>query len=285
MFGLFRKKEKLIPLAEVEVIPVLDSVVAEGSGMRFLIGNAQHQGQRDYQEDSFGVSDTSQTAIDQKGLMAVLADGMGGLSNGKEISQKAVSNILGWFASSATLCNDAETMKSVVIAMNDELCSAFGNDCGMKSGTTLVTALIKEGFLHWLCVGDSRLFLKRGDRLYQMNEDHDYLNQLLDGVIDGDINLSKVFSDPQKDSLAVCIGKKDLDLFDYSKQGFRLEYGDILVLCSDGVYNALSMDEMIDNITGEPMTDAERIKQTILSKGIPHQDNNTIIIVKYNTKG
>ena len=48
---------------------------------------------------------------------------------------------------------------------------------------------------------------------------------------------------------------------------------------------ALSCDELAGNLTGEAMADAERIKQMIISKGIPHQDNNTIIVVSYNTKG
>ena len=281
MLGLFKRKEKPLKKQAFD----LDSVAVEGTEMRLLFGNAQHQGQRDYQEDSFGVSDTSQTAIDTKGLLAVLADGMGGLSNGKEISQEAVSGVLGWFESSETVCEDAETMKDFVKAMNDELCVMFGNADGMRSGTTLVMALVKDGLLHWLCVGDSRLYIKRNSRLYQINEDHDYQNQLLGDVIDGRTDLNRAFSDPQKDSLAVCIGKKALDLFDYSKRGFELEDGDILMLCSDGVYNALSHDELIENLTGEPMTDAERIKQRILSKGIPYQDNNTIIVVRYNTKG
>ena len=271
MFGLFKRKGKSLKKQTF----VLDSVTAEGAEIRFLIGNAQHQGQRDYQEDSFGVSDTSRTAIDTKGLLAVVADGMGGLSNGKEISQE----------SPATVCEDAETMKNFVKSMNDELCVMFGNNEGMRSGSTLVMALMKDGLLHWLCVGDSRLYLKRDSRLYQINEDHDYQNQLLGDVIDGNADLNRAFSDPQKDSLAVCIGKKDLNVFDYSRRSLKLEDGDILMLCSDGVYNALSCDELAGNLTGEAMADAERIKQMIISKGIPHQDNNTIIVVSYNTKG
>jgi len=286
MFGLFGKKKKeqsaAIQQKTVEAPRALSSVEVEGTGMRLQIGNAQHQGQRDYQEDSFGMSDMRPEALSQKGFLAVLADGMGGLSNGKEISQKAISTILEWFNSPTTRCENAETMKKFVADMNSRLCSAFGNSGRLKSGTTLVMALVKDGFLHWLCVGDSRLYLKRGGKLYQVNEDHDYLNQLLDDVIDGRLTMAKAFGDRQKDSLAACIGKSDLSMFDYSKNGFALQDGDTLLLCSDGVYNALGHDELAQNIAGNPMADAERIKNLVQAKRVPHQDNNTLIIVTYN---
>lgn len=258
------------------------TVALNDKKMQFSIGNFQHQGRRNYQEDSFGVSDISDVAIERKGLLAVLADGMGGLSNGKEISQRIVSDILAWFNSPQTICENGITMKNVVAELNEKISFLFGNDERMKSGTTLVLALIKNGFLHWLCVGDSRLYVKRNNKLYQVNEDHDYLNRLLGEAIDGNISFSQAFGDSQKDCLVSCIGKQNLEFFDYSKRGFLLKKGDVLLLCSDGVYNTVQHDELLRCITGNPMEDAENIKNVILSRNIPHQDNNTAILIKFN---
>ena len=70
--------------------------------------------------------------------------------------------------------------------------------------------------------------------MYQINEDHDFLNQLLDDVLAGSMSFLAADSDSQKDSLVGCIGKRDLDSFDYSKRGYRLMEGDSLILCTDG---------------------------------------------------
>lgn len=286
MFKLFGKKKKLPPITESITAPmIIESVSAESSSMQFLIGNAQHQGKRDYQEDSFGFSDTSFEAIETKGFLAVLADGMGGLSNGKEISQKTVSEMLAWFNAPETVCDDAQTLNNFVYSLNSNLCTMFDNSNGLKSGTTLVSVLIKKRMLYWLCVGDSRLYIKRNGKLYQVNEDHDYLNVLLEDVIDGNMNLAQAHGDPQKDSLAVCMGKSSLSATDYNQRGFMLRDDDVIMLCSDGIYNAVSQDELIQNITDNPMADAQRIKDLVLSKRVPHQDNNTLILIKYNAKG
>lgn len=283
MFGKKNKKSQKNPPTTVSLGKITTrSLSAKCSNMKLLIGNAQHQGSRNYQEDSFGISDISTEALEAKGIFAVLADGMGGLSNGKEISQQTVTSLLNWFSTHWTANSTNENLKNYVVALNAELSRRFCNSDRINSGTTLVTAHIKDGFLNWLCVGDSRLYVKRNGKLYQVNEDHDYLNQLLSSVIDDTITLDMAMDNTQKDSLAACIGKEDLDVFDYSKQGFRLQNGDMLILCSDGVYNAFSHDEFNNLLQGDPMSVAENLKYRIQAKNIPHQDNNTVIIITYN---
>jgi len=248
------------------------------------IGNAQHQGARSYQEDSFGFSDISESASSKKGVLAVLADGMGGLKNGKAVSDAVVSTLLEWFDSERSVCSSGTDLKNAVSAINQKICDIYCKDGKVESGSTIVSALINNGFLHWLCIGDSRLYLKRNQHIYQINEDHDFLNQMLSEVISGEKTLGEAYSNKQKDSLVGCIGKRDLDSFDYSKKGYRLEDGDILILCSDGIYNALSHSELNMNISTDAMTSCENIIKLVASKNLPNQDNNTIIIISYQEK-
>ncbi len=66
-----------------------------GSGIRrVLIGNAQNMGARPYQEDSFGFTELSDSAADGKGFMAIVADGMGGLTDSGQISSYAVDFLI-----------------------------------------------------------------------------------------------------------------------------------------------------------------------------------------------
>ena len=279
------KSKRFKKIAEENVIPVNPVPVADASSINaefpfgtVTFGNAQDQGRRNYQEDSFGFSDIS---LVQKGILAVLADGMGGLKDGKAVSSATVSGILDKFNRKPDAVTTGATLRNLIAEVNIPICDTYCSDGTISSGSTVVTAHINNGYLHWACVGDSRLYIKRHGRLYQINEDHDYLNQLLDIVIAGKLTVEDAYDNVQKDSLAACIGKRDLQSFDYSKRGYALEKGDIVVLCSDGIYNALSVQEMCDNITEEAMPSCERIISLVASKGIPHQDNNTIIVMSY----
>ena len=275
------KKKKTLPQ-----IPSAESFVISvdiGCGTVSL-GNAQHQGARPYQEDSFGFSAINGNGVTSKGLLAVLADGMGGLKNGKAVSSDTVSGLLNWFNSDNVFCRGGEDLKNVVSRINQHVCDVYYSDGKVSAGSTVVAAYVNNGILHWICVGDSRLYLKRDDKLYQINEDHDYLNQLLADVIDGTLYLNEAFADKRKDALVGCIGNRELECFDYSKQGFRLRDGDILVLCSDGVYNALSHSEFNMCITHDAMGSSQDIIDRIAAKGYPTQDNNTIILITYKEK-
>lgn len=265
--------------------PAVMSVVAEMPDCILELGNAQRQGARPYQEDSFGFARIAQSVAQEKGVLAVLADGMGGLKNGKAVSEASVSSLIGWFESENTYCNSAIDLKNAASMMNQRICDVYCRGGRIEAGTTLVCVLVKDGYLHWLCIGDSRLYLKRNGRVYQMNEDHDFLNQMLDDVINGDSALIDALTNSQKDSLIGCIGKRDLTSFDYNKRNFKLRDGDILVLCSDGIYNALTPAELNINTTSEAMLSCENIVKLVESKNYPGQDNNTVIIISYKEKG
>ena len=245
------------------------------------LGNAQHQGKRDYQEDSFGFSDTSSDITLKKGILAVVADGMGGLTNGKQVSSQVVSSLLEWFNSENSICNNSLDIKNAVTHINADICRTFCVNGRVTSGSTIVTAFIKNGTLSWLCVGDSRIYLKRGGRLYQLNEDHDLLNNLLDLYISGEYGLGEAFSDPQREGLVSCIGKARIDFYDLNKKTFPLCDNDIIILCSDGVYNSLTSEEFNELITPDAMKTASDIRDTVLTKNFINQDNLTVLAMTY----
>lgn len=258
------------------VVPSVD--IAGGT---VSLGGAQGQGARSYQEDSFGFSNLSGTEVTKKGVLAVLADGMGGLKNGKAVSDTTVSSLLSWFDSQDAVCTCAEDLKNTISLMNQRICDIYCKGGKVEAGSTVVAVLVNNGYFHWLSIGDSRIYLKRGGKLYQINEDHDYLNQMLSDVIDGTSTIESAYSNMQKDSLVGCIGKRDLDCFDYSKKGFKMHPGDILVLCSDGVYNSLSLAEFNMNVSSDAIKSCENIIGLVEQKKIPNQDNNTVVIISY----
>ena len=275
LFGILKK-----PTTTQQPIEVPDIFAKLSTGCLYL-GNAQHQGKRNYQEDSFGISEISGTASLERGVLAVLADGMGGLKNGKNVSETVVSSLLEWFNNKPDTNTNGAQLKQITTDINNKICDAYCRDGKVNAGSTAVEAFVKDGILHWLCIGDSRLYIKREGRLYQINEDHDYLNELLGDAINDSTSVSRAFNDPQKDSLVGCIGNRRFEGYDYSKRGYPLMYGDVLVLCSDGIYNALSQRELTELVTDDAMESCRNIVELVKAKNLHGQDNNTVIIMAY----
>ena len=251
-------------------------------GATVTLGNAQHEGKRPYQEDSFGFSDISQEKTIKKGVLAVLADGMGGLTNGKQVSTGVVGALLDWFNNDNTLCENSIDIKRTVEAINGDIARSCSADGRVLAGSTLASVLIKGDEMSWLCVGDSRVYLKRDGKLHIVNEDHDFLNDLLEMYINGECALSDAFGEVQKDSLVNCIGKPQITNFDYNKKAFKLCDGDIIVLCSDGIYNAFTSEEFNELIGSDAMQSAAHIRDTVLSKNFSNQDNLTVLVLSYS---
>lgn len=266
------------------------NAMSDPSRLGLQFGNAQHIGARNHQEDAFGFSDISAEAIDTKGVFAVLCDGMGGLSGGRETAMSTVSAVL-----SAAGFHDFRhgfdgKITSVIEAIGKKIHDQY-NVKRFQTGSTLALVYIYKNKLYWACVGDSRVYLIRGGMMTALNEDHDRQNQLLGEYIDGERSLSSVFADKQKDNLASFIGAKTLTV-DVSRAPMPLMAGDGILLCSDGIYNNISECEMLRLTAGcHAQEGCEAIVSTIAAKANPSQDNMTVMLIKTapcdskNTKG
>ena len=277
MFGN-RKKRELKTVQIIEPLTVESpSITVNLDDCILKLGNTQHQGKRDYQEDSFGFSDISDN---QEAFLAVLADGMGGLSNGKAVSTMVVTRLLEEFNQHTSSFYNSENLLEFLQLLNEEVCSKFCPSGKVEAGSTAVVTMIRNNELFWVCIGDSRIYLKRSGKLYQINEDHDLLNQLLKAVISDKISVEEAFDNIKKDSLVSCIGNINSEKYDYNLIGFPLMAGDQLLLCSDGVYNGITEEEISKYITDNPITSVQNIQNAVLSKNFKNQDNLTAIIIK-----
>lgn len=245
-------------------------------------GNAQHIGARKDQEDSFGYSNISAEDISQKGVLAVLADGMGGLSHGRQISEYVVTAAKTMFEKLDYTASFPEQLENMVRRINFEISENFSSGGKSNAGSTMVVAFIYKTKLHWACVGDSRLYLLRDGLLYQVNEDHDYYNEMLTDVMHGEMEKREAAGHEQKDSLTSYIGSQSLPHIDLCVRGFALHKKDLLVLCSDGIYNGMTSAELVEYLQDEPQFAVDRIVKSIVKKKLPSQDNLTIMAIQYN---
>lgn len=274
-------KTKQLPKASQPGIQVDIDDAGTKAVMKF--GNAQHIGSRKNQEDSFGYSNiVSGEEISVKGVFAVLADGMGGLAHGKQISEYVVSAAKTMFEFFDCSLPFPDQMENMVRKINKEISENFNVDGRSNAGSTMAAAFVYKTRFYWACVGDSRIYLLRDGQLYQINEDHDYLNEMHAGSIYGEFTLEEAGHHPQKDSLTSYIGSQSLPYIDFNKRGFSLQKNDTIVLCSDGVYNGLNGSELVEYLSEDPQFAVDRVVKNIVKKKLPSQDNVTIMSINYN---
>jgi len=247
---------------------------AAAAGIR--IGKLHDQGARSGQQDCFSVSPDQ--LIDTNGLLAIVADGMGGLADGDKVSQTAVSTMINAFYMAQGTPD--EILNQLLMQANKAVNDFLGPNGLGKSGSTVVAGLIKDGMFYYRSVGDSRICLMRGGMLLQLNREHIYRNELITQAANGQIPIEHAYAHQNGGGLTSYLGMGTLKYIDLPAQGIRVLPGDKFILMSDGVYNALSEQELTtDLILPDPQQAADALGKRIREKNLPGQDNYTAVIL------
>lgn len=249
----------------------------EGSeARRIAFGSISSRGARNYQEDSFGFSSFEKGYVEKYGFSAVVADGMGGLSGGDRISSYVVSAMLemqkGRNAAAPVHIYLAQALRRI----NDSVLVS-----GIKGGSTAAVVTCLPAGVYWCTVGDSRVYLFRRGRLIALNEDGDYMNNLIERVIAGNMTFEEAYGDSKKDALAQYVGHKGGISPDGNSKPFVPQKNDKLLLCSDGVYNALTSAELMESLKLEAYAAAQDIENRVLAKRYSNQDNFTAVVLGF----
>ncbi len=244
-----------------------------------VVGNLHNIGSYETQQDAFGISSLADPELlREKGVLAVLADGISGLPNGKEISQMAVRNMLRLFASTPAQKNGAATLLHLLEATNHAINEWY--PAPRSAGTTMIAALLHRGEMHFVSVGDSRLCLVRGGAFIQMNRQHTYGAELDERAAGGSLSFDKAQSDPQRKAVTSFLGMGELKHVDRTLYPIALLPGDQVVLMTDGVYNTLSDEEILQSLSAGAVEGAAKLEQAVLQKHAPSQDNFTAVILQ-----
>lgn len=251
-----------------------------------LPGNAQHIGKRKDQQDAFGFTDLDdRTFLKHSGALAVVADGMGGLSFGDQASRLAVTVFLREYMAKNREEMLIDALKRSLLATNQAVYEmAREKNVVNETGTTLVAAVINENALYWISVGDSRLYLFRQGKMTLLTRDHNYARKLSLEVQKGLITREEAAVHPDRQALTSYLGLENLREIDHNFRPFPLEPGDRLVLCSDGLYGSLTEAEMAASLSQNiPQKCAEELVERVVDKQIRYQDNVTVTILSLGT--
>ncbi len=251
--------------------PVLTEV-SHVPGLQY--GAAQTVGKREEQQDCFSVREFPEA----NSLLAVVADGMGGLEHGATVAQMAVSKMESGLEHRLKENMSSEQVTELLLKITEQTGKELAAWCKEQkavAGSTLAVALIYGKELFFCTVGDSRIYLCRKDELVQMNEDHSLENYLLR------YSLRREEEPELYGSLYSYLGQDPVAEIDYSRKGMALFPGDMLLLCTDGVYQAVTEEEVLKGGSDDNMqSHAECLIRNVLEKKMKRQDNATVVMVR-----
>lgn len=238
------------------------------------IGIVHGVGDREYQQDRYGVSGSS---TDQ-GIFAIVADGMGGLVNSDQVSSSLVETMLDVYAPGGE--EDPQRTLRALLQQAVFSIKSLLEASTYQSGSTLISCLIRNSRLSFLSAGDSRVYLWRNGGLIQLNRDHDFAYELNMMILREEITEESAESNPRKGALTSFVGKEYPQKLDYNTEPIQLLRGDRILLCSDGIYRAIDENELSSCLQKGADLAADRINELIEMKKLPHQDNYTAIVIQ-----
>lgn len=243
--------------------------------MAWKFATAQDIGERQEQQDRVGI----RHADDGRRHLLALADGMGGLPDGALAAQTLIDVAGRRFASFAGK-NGFDLLQTICQEAHDTLLR-MAIDASPAPGTTAVLLYLEPQTACWLHVGDSRLYHFRDGQLVNRTNDHSLLRLMQDQGT----TLPTAAADLAQSQLYMRLGGGTAPEPDFNR--CKLRDGDRFLLCSDGLWQALEPEEMMDVLSGSA-SDDEGVKQLMKlarQRGGDKCDNISLIVAEWQTGG
>lgn len=222
------------------------------------------------------VNQDSHYVDDPQGRFFIVADGMGGHAGGEEASKIATETIRVYLEENwdnAEISSEVLLQEAIEKANQGILEDQSLHPERKDMGTTVVVLIFREQ--PWrVHVGDSRLYRWRNSQLEQVTEDHTWVSMAMKS---GEITREQAKMHPWRHVLSQCLGRKDL--FKIDLHPLDVQAGDRLLICSDGLTEEVS-DEEITSLIGSSSDQKELAQKLIVSaKDAGGSDNITVVMV------
>ncbi|MET3117852.1 serine/threonine protein phosphatase PrpC [Undibacterium sp. GrIS 1.8] len=219
--------------------------------MRFSVYQESHIGGRKVNQDRMGYSFTRDV------ILLLLADGMGGHIMGEMAATIAMQTIGNLFQQNAhpMIGRPERFLEDSFFAAHQEIHRYREmHNLPETPRTTIVACLIQNGYAYWAHCGDSRLYWMRQGQILLRTKDHSRLETL---IAQGKVDPSERHTHPDRNKLFNCLGAPNAPIVELSRRA-TLQAGDLLFLCSDGLWSVLP-DHML----------AQRLNDHTIVRAVP----------------
>ncbi len=244
---------------------------------RTQIARATLQGDRRINQDRY-------IAIESDGsILLGLADGMGGHPKGEVAAQILTDTCNSFFLRAPKPIHSPKEFLHRLLQKAHENITAYGLDHkpAIKPRTTAVVALIQDGIARWSHAGDSRLYIFRNGEALHRTLDHSYVQQL---EHHGLITPDEMETHPQRNYVTRCLGGNISSPEITVSKSVRLKDGDIILLCSDGLWAHANERAMAEQFSSDkPFTNMiNTLVQMAAEEAAPKSDNVSAIGMRWS---
>jgi protein phosphatase len=243
--------------------------------VRFSIYQESRKGGRRNNQDRMGYLYTRDS------MLLVVADGMGGHARGEVAAQMTLQTMASIYQRDAKpmLADPARYLEECVLAAHRELHRYRAeNNLPEAPRTTVVACVVQDGVATWAHVGDSRLYLLRGGRIVARTLDHSRVHHL---VSSGLIRPEDAKDHPERNRIFNCIGAYIAPTVEIGRST-ALRSGDTLLLCTDGLWGALTDRQIGDAFSASTIMRAvPELMEFALAKAGDEADNCTAIAMTW----
>lgn len=240
--------------------------------MIWQMAKADDIGGRDDQQDRVEIFEAS----DGSQAMLVLADGMGGHAGGELAAQAAVDAVRESWQRHLDDPVELEGFLGAIVAGAHHRINEVGKEHGLKPRSTIVVLHLAGDKARWAHVGDSRLYHFRGDAANARTHDHSVVQMLVDM---GKVEEDEMGDHPDQNRLTQSLGGDQEPKADFG--GSEIVAGDGFVLCSDGLWENASEEEMARTAKAGSLPEETReLAKLAAERGGKDGDNVAIAIAR-----
>lgn len=233
---------------------------------------------RESNEDSaLSFHPEDQQVMESKGVLFVVADGMGGHTRGEVASQLAVDTIRDVYYQQES----GDPVASLRLAIEQANARIYHESLAMSPklepdqmmGSTCVAAVILGDTVYVANVGDSRAYIVRNGQAHQISLDHSVVAQQL---CEGLITKEQAKDHPDRNKIYRCLGSETVEVDTFSE---KVQPGDLLLLCTDGLSELVPEEEVTSIVQQhEPQESVQRLIGRANELG--GRDNITAVVAR-----
>ncbi|MEO7159840.1 MAG: Stp1/IreP family PP2C-type Ser/Thr phosphatase [Polaromonas sp.] len=222
-------------------------------------------------------------AFDAKTGLCILADGMGGYNAGEVASGMAVAfinlELESWLSQAGREASARELRRTLETCVRNANHSIFKAACSQPDyagmGTTLVVGIFQDGRLVLGHIGDSRCYRLRGQVFQQLTKDHSLLQEQIDA---GLMTPEQALTAPNKNLITRALGVQESVLPDIHE--YRVELGDVYLMCSDGLSDMLRDAAMAAILAGAGSLPQKAIQLVAAANQAGGRDNISVVLAE-----